>query len=94
MPCLLVALSESGSHEAAKRRTCCSTPQRPAEGERGGVASGVTTLARLEAQALGDQRRQFGRNVEPVEIAPVLAGDGQGVAATFGGDQRHGRRRP
>ncbi len=93
MPCLLVALSESGSHEAAKRRTCCSTPQRPAEGERDGVA-GVDTLARLEAQALGDQRRQFGRDVEPVEIAPVLTGDGQGVAATFGGDQRHGRRRP
>ena len=47
----------------------------------------IEPLVHLEAQPGRHLGGKLGREVEPVEVAPVLAPDGEGVGKAAGGDQ-------
>ena len=51
-------------------------------------AVAVATRGDLETQVRRHLRRRLGRQVEAVEVAPVLAPDGEGIAEAFRGNQR------
>ena len=51
----------------------------------------IEPLGHFEAQLLRHQGGQLRRHVEAVEVASVLAPDGEGVTEPLGGDERNAR---